>query len=271
MVRNTFFLLFFAIFLQADPLMNKISSLMDKDSFEKKQKLIEIIFKDRENFYQNNKVDNLKVIKKLKEMGLLDLFLEKPSKIYIEFYSNKGPTLSLRLLSESLKSIGYSYIMTQKALYNKDGFYWKVYITTRQAVDPISLSNQFDRRGIKLLDISRIDKYNWRYDISATNAKVITKDIEFDTNVKLTKPLSEYWLNIENGKSIDLKPSNLDSWYPKIFFLDADLNPIHTVIKDQKTYKLSLEIPKNSRYMIISDIYTLANIKRGLDILVSSY
>lgn len=271
MVKKLLLLFSLAFLLQADPLIDKVSSLMDKDSFIKKRKLIEIIFEDKASFYNNEEIDNLKVITKLKDMGLLDLFLNEPAKMYIEFYTEGNPLLSLRVLSESLKSIGYSYFITQKAVNNENGFFWKIYMTTKQAVDPISLANQFEKRGVKLLDISRIDELNWRYDISVLNAKVVTQEVELNSNTKLTKPIAEYWIDVKNANKIYIKPSNLDDWYPKIFFLDSNLNSIQTVIKDEKTEKLTLDIPHNSCYMIIGDKYTLANIKRGLDILLSSY
>jgi len=74
-------------------LMKKIKSLINPATFTKDRAYIETIFSPKEDYFRKDgKVDALKVIKVLKENGILNLFFKKPRDIDITFKTQGEPT-----------------------------------------------------------------------------------------------------------------------------------------------------------------------------------
>ena len=77
------------------------------------------------------------------------------------------------------------------------------------------------------------------------------------------------WLDVEKAKSLALSSSRSNSWHPYIVFYDRDLRILDTISKELKSYNERVTIPRDTKYVKISDIYTLENLKRGLSIYIS--
>jgi hypothetical protein len=102
-----------------------------------------------------------------------------------------------------------------------------------------------------------------------SNATMLVEPITLDKEIKLKKPLSAYWLDVENAKKIRLMSPAGNQWFPYIVFYDKNLRIIENYTKEIKSYNVKLKIPRDSKYIKISDIYTLENLKRGLNVYVS--
>lgn len=73
-------------------------------------------------------------------------------------------------------------------------------------------------------------------------------------------------LDLKNATNLIIDANDLDNWFPKIFFLDKNLNLIKAVKSENKNHHFSELIPNGAIYAIVSDMYSLDNIRRGLKI-----
>ena len=91
-----------------------------------------------------------------------------------------------------------------------------------------------------------------------------------DTNEKiiLSKPLRPYMLEVRNTSLLYIRSRTLNHWYPYIVFYDKHFNVLN-VIKEKIIYKkYRTNVPRETQYIKIGDMFTLLNIKRGLSVIV---
>lgn len=271
MVRIAFLLFFVLSWVEATQLNEKISSFIGEKEYKVQKNLIRILFKDENKFlYDDSSVDDIKVLEKLKESGLLKLFYKNPQTLNLSFFTKDNALIFMRVINETLSSMGYNYFLTNRALKNVDGFVWEIIISTEHIVDPIIFSNKLKLRGCFLESIDRTNENEWKYIVNTENIKIEAIKIEANTTVKLKKPIKPYWIDIEDMKTISFVSKIADKWHPNIVFFDEKLHIVSDYRKDEVTNKLKLRIPINSRYVKIADMYTLDNIKRGITIYLRS-
>ena len=265
MVRFLLLLLFVFSFIKADLLDDKIQNLVGDTTYISQKRFINIIFKSRDSFYNYGNLDILKVVKKLKANNLLNLQYTSPQEVTINFFTTQNyPIIFIKVIQNALNSMGYGYILTNKATRDENGFSFKVTLKTETAIDPVLFAQELKKRGCNIEDIQRYSDTSWQYDIDISQIKLLVKDIKPNQKIKLKKPLEPYWLSVENRDKLILKSYRNNSWYPYIVFYDQYLNIIDVFSQDKISYNASLKIPNDAKYAKISDIYTLDNIKRGL-------
>jgi hypothetical protein len=265
------FFLFFSI-LSANQLFEKIENLIGQKQFNLHHNLIYVLFKNQKDFYSINGQLNFKsILQKLKENGLLDLKFKKPKQINIEFITNKDPIKSLKILNDTLRDMGYSYYFTKSNIFDKETniMKWVIVFNAEYALDPLILTQELKLKYCYILDIQKVTNVYWIYSINMNNAKI--KDvikIENNEKVVLEKPLRPYLIEVENSVSLQIISRNLNHWFPYIVFYDKHLNVLE-VIKKKRTYKgYKSKVPRETKYIKVTDLYTLINIKRGLSIIV---
>jgi hypothetical protein len=149
------------------------------------------------------------------------------------------------------------------------GFLWKLTIKSASAIDPLLLSEELKRRNCHFTKIKRYTKTKWRYNIDIRDIDIVINEINFNQKVRLKKPLNPYWLYVDRAKTLIINSSRGNSWHPYIVFYDADLKIIDIIKKQRKSYSEEHKIPKNAKYVKVSDIFTLENLKRGLTVYIS--
>lgn len=267
MVRLFIVIFFFATLLQATALDDKIENFVGKKAYRTQKNLIRILFKNEKQFLRvDGTVDEIKVLKKLKTSGLLKLFYKKPQELDLSFYTKNNELIFMRVINESLSSMGYNYFITKRVLKNSDGFVWDIAISTEHIVDPLLLSKNLNERGCFLESIEKTDKNKWSYKVNSQNIRIDAIKIEANRTQKLNKPIKPYWIDVEGMKSISIASKLADRWFPSIVFYDAKLRIVKDYRQENSTNRLKLKIPQNSKYIKITDMYTLDNIKRGINI-----
>ncbi len=260
------FLLLFG-FVKADLLNEKIQNIIGEKNYLSKKRFINILFKNEDEFYNENGIDIIKVMKKLKANNLLKLKYNYPQEINISFYTSQNyPTIFIKTVQDALNSMGYGYVLTNQATRDENGFLFKVSLKTESAIDPVLFENELKKRGSFITDIQKLSQTSWQYNIDISNIQILTENIKPNSLAKLKKPLEPYWLNVQNSSKLKIKSSRGNSWHPYIVFYDQYLNIIDVVSQDKISYNISLKIPNNAKYAKISDLYTLDNIKRGLNV-----
>lgn len=253
-------------------LQEKIENLISSQKYTKQENLIKVLFKDSDSFYRKSdgNVDTLKVIKVLEDNGLFELFYDNPVSLKVRFVTNKNPLIFMKVIKESLESIGYNYFLTMRAVKKDSEFIWTINLKTKHLINPILFADELAKRGCEIDDIKREEGNLWIYNINSNFAKLSAKQIETDTTVKLKKPIEPYLIYSNAAKKVSIKTSFSDHWYPLVVFLDSALHVITVKRIDERTYSLKLDIPEGCRYIKIGDIYTLENIKHGLTIYLKS-
>ncbi len=271
MVKIIVSILLFICFVYGDLLDNKIKSFVGENRYYTQQKIINIILGDKKQYINDDKIDVIKLLKVLKKNGFINLVLKKPQSVKITFKVQHEALLFLKIINDSLNSIGFNFYMTKEAVKNSNGFIWRIVMDTEYLIDPISLSKELKKRGCIIEDISKKDNLDWTYIISMNKAKLLAKKIIPDVTYRLKKPIKSYWLNIpSNVEELFIKSYLLNKWHPYIVFYDKGLKILSTYESDSGEGNLKLQIPLETKYIMIDDKYTLSNIRLGLKIYVSS-
>ena len=253
-------------------LQDKIENFISQKIYSKQENLIKILFRDSDSFYRkiDGNVDSLKVLEVLEENGLLKLFYQNPISLKIKFITDKNPLIFMKVIKESLEAMGYNYFLTSRATKSEGKFVWIINLKTRHLIDPILFSKELEKRGCEIEDIEKEDSSFWVYQINSDNAKLSAKNIDLDRDVKLLKPIEPYLIYVNRATTIKIRTSFSDHWYPSIVFLDSALHVVSQIKIDSRKYVVKLQIPPNSTYIRVGDIYSLDNIKHGLSVYLKS-
>jgi len=267
LVRIAFFLLLVFSALQATLLEDKIQSFVEQKQYKTQKNLIRILFKDESRFVQEDgAVDDIKVLEQLKQSGLLKLFYKKPQILNLALWTKGHSLIFMRVINETLSSMGYNYFLTKQVKRDENGFLWDIVLSTEHIVDPIIFAKKLTKRGCSLDSIDKMSENEWKYSINTDNIGIEARTIEANRTVKLKKPIKPYWIVVENMRSISLRSKLADRWHPNIIFFDAKLHIIEDYRKDTVANTLKLKIPINAKYVKVADMYTLDNIKRGMSV-----
>ncbi|PHR56892.1 MAG: hypothetical protein COA44_07220 [Arcobacter sp.] len=243
---------------------HKIKSLLGENTYARHVKFIRIIFADTPEYIINERVDVAKVIQTLKDNGLLDLFFNKPQEMHLTFQSSGYPLLFVKIMSDTLQSMGYYRFITDRAKQDESGFFWTIRLTSEYAIDPVLLKKALQKRGCDIVDIDRESQTKWSYHIDVKNAYLMLKELRPYTERVLKKSLYEHWLNVKSTKSLVLWSLKGNNWYPYVSFYDKELHLLKVYKRDKRTKKITLELPEDTKYVKIADLYSLKNIKQGL-------
>jgi len=260
----------FTFCLKADDLLfDKIENIIGSKEFAIHKNLVNLLFQNKQAFYIGDNLNYLFILKRLRQNGLLKLKLSQPKEILVKFETNFDPIKSLKILNDTLKSLGYYYYFTKSTQYDGEGhLIWSIKLKTSYAIDPLSLALELANHESRIKHISREENDTWTYSINTQNSH-IADSLFVDTNEKvvLQKPLKPYFIKIGAAKTLKILSRKLNNWYPYIVFYDKHLNVLRVIKKDRMFKGLSMKIPESSAYIKITDLYTLINIKRGLSII----
>ena len=263
----SFFLLFnftFANEIVEDPLTTKIKSFLDEGVYEHNKEFIEIIFDPRENYFVNNRIEVVEVVKTLKENGLLKLFFDKPQKITLNFKTNGSPLFFVKLMGDSLRNIGYYRYVTTASSRNSSEFSWSINLTSEYATDPIVLQTELNKSGCKIVDITRESAKEWTYVVDMGDGFLNLPVLNDREEIRLKRSLYAHWLNSANIEQLRITSSRRNNWYPYVAYYDSSLHLLKVIKEENKTRTITLDIPKRAKYIKISDLYTLKNVKDEL-------
>jgi len=250
--------------VQDDPLTTKIKSFLDEETYEANKGFINAIFDPKSDFYHNDRVDAIKVVQTLKENGLLKLFFKKPQEFQLNFKTNGSPLFFVKIMEDTLRSIGYYRYVTTASNLDASDFTWSINLTSEYATDPLVLQTQLKKSACDIIDIEKNADKEWTYIIDISHAKLNVQILQNDQEVRLKRSLYAHWLNVSQIRELKIKSSRHNSWYPYIAYYDSSLHLVKIIKRDRIYREILLNIPKNAVYMKISDLYTLKNVRDTL-------
>ncbi len=251
-------------FAEDSLLIQKVKTFVSEDSFVKNKDFIKLIFSPEGNYYRQDRIDVVRLVQTLKENGLLNLFFDKPQELKLSFKTNGSPLFFVKVMGDTLRNIGYYRYVTKESNLNNSGFTWVILLNAEYATDPLILQQELNKSGCSIVDIYRIDTNDWEYSIDMSRGYLNVTTLEDSNEFKLKRSPYAHWLNVSNIQTLKIKSSWRDRWYPYITYYDKQLHLLKVIKKDVKTRTLSLVIPEDAKYIKISDIYTLKNVKDNL-------
>lgn len=254
----------FVIQQEQDPLMEKIKNFIEPEKYEQNKRFIDIIFSPRSNFFKNGNINVVKVIATLKENGLLKLFFNKPKELHLHFKTNGSALFFVKIMSDSLRNIGYYRYVTISSNFNKTEFTWSISLKSEYATDPLILQKELLKSGCRIVDISRASSTEWTYVVDMIHGFLNVEKLQDHKKVKLKRSLYAHWLDVSNVEVITIATSRRNHWYPYVAYYDESLSLLKVIKKDKRSKRVTIKIPASAKYLKISDIYTLKNVTEDL-------
>ena len=249
-----------------DRLFDKIESLIGHDNYARNSAFIDIIFSPESDYYVNGHIDVVKVVDRLNENGLMNLFFKSPRRLELTFSTNGRPLFFVKLMDETLHDMGYYRYITKESKLENDGFSWSISLVSEYATDPTLLRKELLERGCDIIDIERNSDEKWHYRIDMSQARLKLKPLESGDDITYKWLNSAKWLDISKVKKLTLWSLKGNNWYPYIAFYDSSLRLLKVYKRDLKTWQLVMSLPRDAVYVKITDLYSQKNIKDGLRI-----
>ena len=255
--------------LMADAVDDKVRGLVDNQSYTTHQRLIEIIFRDRAQFFlEDGRLDVIKVVNTLKENGLLDIFYRgTPRDLKATFRSAQNPTFYLKAITDVLAELGYNFYITAHMRQDEYLFEWAIAYKSDHAIDPALLARRLAAYGVVIEDINK-EQNNWIYDLIATeptlpDAHPLLADSE--EPLTLLSPQGEYWIALDElGQKVGMRRRTGGVWFPYAAFYDRDLRILKVYALERGVRTFAPEVPDGAAYLKLTDNYTTENLRHGI-------
>ena len=245
-------------------LTQKIKTFVSEEGYTKNKDFIKLIFSPEYEYYRQERVDVVKVVATLKENGLLNLFFEKPQELKLSFKTSGSPLFFVKIMGDTLRNIGYYRYVTAESNLDSSQFTWTIVLTAEYATDPLILQEELAKSGCSVIDVLKKKAGEWEYSINMSEAHLNIPSLVSGEEFILKRSLYAHWLNIATIQNLSIRSSFRDDWYPQISYYDQQLHLLKVLQKDKKTRSILLVMPKGARYIKISDMYTLKNVKDNL-------
>jgi len=247
-----------------NPLILKIKSFLDEETYNENSQFIKVIFEPKTAFYENERVDSVKVVQTLKDNGLLKLFFSKPSELRLNFKTSGAPLFFVKLMGDTLRNIGYYRYVTVASNLDASEFTWNIALTSEYATDPLVLEEELQKSACKIIDIERNSAYEWTYIIDMDKGFLDIEILTAHEESSLKRSPYAHWLNVSKIKALDILSSRRNSWYPYIAYYNASLHLLKVIRENEIHRSMKLQIPQNAKYIKIADLYTMKNIRDEL-------
>ncbi|MDD2357950.1 MAG: hypothetical protein PHX13_08565 [Thiovulaceae bacterium] len=268
MVKLFIALLFVCSSLLADStsLDSTLNSILGTKGYNANKGLIDVVFKQKSNYYNGNSVDVIKVMQALENNKLVNLSLKTSQDITLNFSTKASPIFLVKILSDALRNIGYYKYMTKESHIIGSEFSWSIEYNGDSVIDPVALETELAKSGCHLTDIQTANPASWSYEIEMNKAHLSVPKLDLTTNITSQRDMSEMWIDVSGVSKVSIDSNRANSWYPSIAFYDQGLHLLKVQKIDSKTSSLSIDLLLNTVYMKISDLYSLNNIKNGFNI-----
>ena len=261
-----FLLLFTSLLADDGALSSTLNSILGTKSYNANRALINVVFKQKESYYNGNSIDVIKVMKALENNKLVNLSLKTSQNIILSFSTKGSSVFLVKIMSDALRNIGYYKYTTKEARSAGSQFFWTIEYSGDSVIDPVALDAELAKSGCKITDIQIANPASWSYEIEMSSAHLNATVLDTTTTVNFERDMSEKWIEVLHVSKVEISSNNMNSWYPSISFYDSNLHLLKVEKIDKKTSELTLDLPSDTVYMKISDLYTLSNIKNGFSI-----
>lgn len=232
-----------------------------------KQSQLELLFTNQAYKDDNGNLDIDKISRVLKTNSLLNLNLANPVNLKLTFKAKADAILFFKIINDALNDAGFVYFIPTDFILRDKNINYSISLESQYLLDPGVFYKLLKANSVYIEDIKRIGTYDYEYDLNFDNAVLKTNvNIALNSPKNLEKPLKDYVFSLKDATNLIIDSSNADNWFPKVLFLDKNLNLIKSVKAQNQSKHLSELVPSGAIYVIVSDMYSLDNIRRGLTI-----
>ncbi len=265
MVKKACLILLLAVGLYADSLLERVSLLMDPSDYDSHKKLIALLFEDETAFRAGPDYDMVKIATVLEENGLLRLSLGENEEIGLIFeYEGENPLFFMKLIADTLRSLGLSSVLTKRASFDENGFVWRVGFVSSSVPDPVLIAERLKKRDAKVTDIERVDAALWRYRVDLNEADMSALSMEAGDVRKIVRPVRPVWIDVSHIRKLTIRELPGSHWHADVVVYDKMLHILSMRQNDTRTRFMRLRLPGDAAYVKISDRFTLENLRSGL-------
>lgn len=206
----------------------------------------------------------------LKMNSLLSLTLPSSRTLQLSFKAKSNEVVFLKILNEALNQAGFVLFTPVELDLKNDIKKYTIRVESRYILDPASFYAILRQNAVYINAIYKLNEYDYEYELDFSHARLKPNaEASFHSSVKLGRPLRDYVINIQGANTINARASSSDNWFPKVLFLDKNLNLLKSTISTGKSNRFSSAVPSGAVYVVIGDAYNLDNIRRGLEIQLS--
>lgn len=264
MFKKIFLLLFLINLCFAQSALSLARHLINDSAKERK---LALLFKDQELKDENNKLDIEKIVQILKSNSLIRFNFSEAKELKLSFKSKAEATIFFKIMNDTLAKLGYVYYTPTMLYLNEKNISFEILIKSQYILDPAIFYSFLKKSGVYIDDIKRLSSFDYEYDLDFTKARLSPNtSLELNIEKTLSKPLEDYVFELKTAKRLKITPAINDTWYPKILFLDKNLNLVLSIENTKREKNIDLLIPKKVEYAVVGDNFDLDNIKRGLKI-----
>lgn len=228
---------------------------------------LKLLFADKNLVDYRGYVKWDELINTLKINALFSPTLDQSAQLKIRFKSQNTGALFFKILNDALNEAGFVYFTPSFVDIKDEGIEYEILVETRYILDPSVFYAILKNNAVFINNITKTSELSYEYDLDFSYAKLKEKVyIPLNKSVKLQRPLADYLVELKGASMIELRADSRDSWFAKLLFLDDKLKLVSAFKQNQKNNLLSLSVPSNAKYVLIGDLFSLDNIKRGLEI-----
>ena len=232
-----------------------------------KNSQLELLFSNNSYIDNNGNCDIAKISQILKTNSLIALTLSNPQSLRLNFKAKADEVMFFKILSDVLTDAGYIYFIPTDLILREGNIDYTIQVESQYILDPGALYALLKDNSVYIDNIKRIGTYDYEYDLNFENAQLNTNiDLKLNSTQALERPLKDYVFTLQGASNLMIDAHDADFWFPKVLFLDKNLNLIKAVKSQAQNNHFSELIPSGAVYAIVSDMYSLDNIRRGLKI-----
>ncbi|MDO4673604.1 hypothetical protein [Campylobacter sp.] len=232
-----------------------------------KSSQLNLLFAHQNHTDGNGNLDLDKISRILKTNSLLNLTLPSSRTLTLNFKAKGDAVLFFKIINEALSDAGYVYFTPTDLNLMQDSIDYTIQVESQYILDPGTFYRLLKSSSVYITNVKALSKYDYAYELDFGDARLKTNtNLPLNTPTKLEKPFKDYVLNLKGASTLLVEANAADNWFAKILFLDKNLGLIKAIKSTEKSNSLSQTIPSGAIYAIISDMYNLDNIRRGLTI-----
>jgi len=265
-VKHFFLIAVVAISIFAKDLNTVVKDIIGYHEYNLKKNFIKILLKKNDYFLESGNYDYEKILQKLEDEGLLNL-KKNSSSLRVAFTTkDKNLQLFLKIIKDTISSLGFNNPYTVKAIKRGKKFVWIVSLGNNYILNPLLFVKKLKEKNVFVTDMKRYSDTNWNYTIDISGAILIQNNFDYNTINKLPKSINAQWINVKDCDKVEIQSSLANSWHPYVILYNNDLKIISSIKSNKTKNKLTLNIPSDAVYLKLDDLYTMKNIKDSLSI-----
>lgn len=260
-------ILSFAVFISNAFAISSLDFAKDIIGDSSKQSQLELLFANQAYKDNRGNLDIDKISMVLKTNSLLNLNLTNATNLKLTFKAKADAILFFKIINDALNDAGFVYFIPTDFTLRDKNIDYSISLESQYLLDPGVFYKLLKANSVYIEDIKRIGAYDYEYDLNFNDAILKTNiDIVLNSPKNLEKPLKDYVFSLKGATNLIIDSRDSDNWFPKVLFLDKNLNLIKSVKAQNQSKHLSELVPNGAIYAIVSDMYSLDNIRRGLTI-----